>query len=271
MTRATQADLPEVIDFLKRDICRSMFALSNLDRFGLDGAGKYGTSCWVRRSGGEITDVLSITNNGIVMPQCPTDPIIAPVFGRKVAGFVGPAEQCRPLMDLLQIDGQTNVDRDEPQFELARADLIMPDAGGDLIPFRDAPRDLMIQWLTQYSQEAIGMTAQDAANSAAHAVDDIAADPQQWVLVVDGVPVAKTGFNADFDGVAQVGGVFTPPEHRGRGYARRAVAMHLAQAAEFSRFTLFAASDTAARVYKSIGFKRIGDWTLCLYRSPIDV
>jgi len=41
-----------------------------------------------------------------------------------------------------------------------------------------------------------------------------------WVLLHDGRPVSYSAFNAKTHGVAQVGGVYTPPELQGRGSRR---------------------------------------------------
>ncbi len=82
-------------------------------------------------------------------------------------------------------------------------------------------------------------------------------------------PLAMTGFNARLPDIVQVGGVYTPPDLRGRGHARRAVALHLAAArdAGIRRATLFSGSDMASRAYRSIGFRQIGDWTLLIFRN----
>ena len=76
-----------------------------------------------------------------------------------------------------------------------------------------------------------------------------------------------TGFNAVLPEHVQVGGVYTPPEGRNRGYARRAVAIHLAEAraSGVRHAVLFAASAAAARAYEAIGFQRDGSFALALY------
>ena len=57
---------------------------------------------------------------------------------------------------------------------------------------------------------------------------------------------------------------------RGRGHARRAVALHLSQAREegVRRATLFSANEYASRAYQAIGFEHIGEWTLCIFEGP---
>jgi predicted GNAT family acetyltransferase len=66
--------------------------------------------------------------------------------------------------------------------------------------------------------------------------------------------------------VVQIGGVYTPPALRSRGYARAVVAGSLAAAAAMGvgRSILFTGRDNVAarRAYESIGYRRIGDYGL---------
>jgi predicted GNAT family acetyltransferase len=79
-----------------------------------------------------------------------------------------------------------------------------------------------------------------------------------------------TGFNATLPEIVQIGGVYTPADLRGRGYARRAVALHLAEARGkgTARAVLFAANDAAARAYRAIGFQPAVPFTLFLLSTP---
>lgn len=85
-------------------------------------------------------------------------------------------------------------------------------------------------------------------------------------LMAGDIPLAMTGFNAQIADMVQVGHVYTPPARRGRGHARRAVALHLA-ASGVRRATLFSANGAAARAYRATGFRQIGDWALILLRD----
>jgi predicted GNAT family acetyltransferase len=75
-----------------------------------------------------------------------------------------------------------------------------------------------------------------------------------------------TQFNARIPGWAQVGGVYTPPARRGRGYARAVVAASLLEvrAAGVTRAILFAAAADAAAAYSAIGFTTIGRFGIVL-------
>nr|WP_302478065.1 GNAT family N-acetyltransferase [Ruegeria atlantica] len=115
----------------------------------------------------------------------------------------------------------------------------------------------------------------DAERAHEQAKTDIAAYIERdshRALLMDGQPVAMTGFNARLPEVVQIGGVYTPPGLRGSGYARLAVALHLQEAHRngAARAVLFAASDAAARAYIAIGFRPAGHYSLILFKNPED-
>ena len=93
------------------------------------------------------------------------------------------------------------------------------------------------------------------------------------VLVADGKVIAMTGFNARLPGIVQIGGVYVPPDLRGRGLAGRAVALHLEESRNrgTTKATLFAASEAAARAYIRLGFVRIGSFGLALLPSEMEI
>ena len=79
-----------------------------------------------------------------------------------------------------------------------------------------------------------------------------------------------TGFNMVLDEAVQVGGVYTPPDRRGKGYARRVVGGHLleARARGAKQAVLFAASEAAAAAYLAIGFQPVGAYALVMFDVP---
>ncbi len=78
-----------------------------------------------------------------------------------------------------------------------------------------------------------------------------------------------TGFNAEALGVVQVGGVWTPPSLRGRGYGRAVVAGSLlARYAEGARRSLlFTSPDNvgAQRAYTALGYRQTGEYGMWLF------
>lgn len=275
MRRASEADRAAIEAFLTPLAPTSMFLLANLADYGFDRDHSNAMRLWIAEADDRVVAVLGLTEGGALMPQVPPEWIDAAaeaVEGEWIGLILGPAEQVGPLRRALGLAAApTQLDRDEPHFVLELDRLQIPDAPGHLERLEAVPRDLLIGWHTAYDIETFGSDPEAARMSAIRDIDQWAERDSHRVLVVGGVPVATTGFNAMLPGIVQVGGVWTPPELRRRGHAARAVALHLAEARDrgVTRATLFAASDTAARIYVGLGFRPIGQYTLCLFDAPV--
>lgn len=271
MRRAGDDDLPAIRTFLGARVERAMFPLSNLARFGLDGDHDNAPSIWIAERQGAVSGVLTVGRAGMVMPNLAGNAPAAAadgLRGRAITGLIGPAEEVRPLLAVLGLAGHpTTLDRDEPHFARDLKDLTVPDGPGLLLPLEAADPDEMVRWRTDYDVEAIGLPREKAEAEARKSYRAYIAAKSHRVLMADGRPLATTGFNAFLPDIVQIGGVYTPPALRGKGHARRAVALHLAEARAqgVSRATLFAGSEMAARAYSAIGFRQIGQWSLVLF------
>lgn len=248
----------------------SMFPQSNLAEFGLDGDAPYAPRMWMNAAG---TDVLTLTNAGMVMPFLPSGNFAAAarvLSGQALIGIIGRADWARGIEAALGLNAvATSLDQDEPQFTLDLAELVIPDGPGALVPLQDVDRATLEGWRMAYDIEALGTAPEEAEKARGEIARYIARDSHR-VLVVEGAPVCLTGFNARLPDIVQIGGVYTPPGLRNRGHARRAVALHLAeaQARGVTKATLFAASDAAVRAYRALGFVPVGHWTLKLFKGP---
>jgi predicted GNAT family acetyltransferase len=87
------------------------------------------------------------------------------------------------------------------------------------------------------------------------------------LLVQDGAAVAMAGINSRLPKIVQVGGVYTPPQARGQGLARRAVTGLLRAQQGVERSILFAADASAAKAYEGIGYRRIGAYRVAVLKS----
>jgi len=87
---------------------------------------------------------------------------------------------------------------------------------------------------------------------------------------VEGDVVHLTGHSAPAFGVVRVGPVYTPAEHRGRGYASAAVAEVSERAlAAGHRACLFTdrANPTSNRIYEALGYRHLADMAAVLVTS----
>jgi len=255
---ATEADLPEVKAFLNAHVVQSMFPLANLKTHGLNGDHPRAPSFWLTRQNGEITGVLTVTREGMLMPQCPTKKwqgVAETLKNRDVIGIIGPADQARSLQKALGLTtAPTMLDHDEPQYELALDDLVIPVGAGDIVPLADADRDEMIGWRTAYDIEALNTSEDEAGPIATENYESYIANQSHVTLMEGDTAFCTTGFNARLPDIVQIGGVYTPPDKRCQGHARRAVALHLNQAKQqgVTRATLFPLVKTRQRLIKRL-------------------
>ncbi len=276
--QARQEDVPKIGRFLSEHIQTSMFPLANLRDFGLRGRDPRAVNVWTLGDGPRA--ILAITNEGMVLPQCPdcSDVELAEAIqlirGRALFGLAAEATQARRFMHLAGWENRpATLNSDEPGFALDLNHVVLPDtSGAALVPLGDLDSEIAEGWRQSYLTEAMDF---DADRARSQSKKDVAAYVQRdshRALLVSGQPVGMTGFNARLPEAVQIGGVYTPPVLRGRGYAKLAVALHLleARAAGVTRAVLFAASESAARAYIAIGFKPAGQYSLILFKDPKD-
>lgn len=274
MIKATPADCLAIEAFLRARIATSMFPLSNLARYGMKGGHPRAVTFWAKWQQAALTDVLTVSDEGILFPQCTTAPwgdAKVVMAGQKVKGLLGDSVQVAALVDALGLSAKPALHHVEPLYVLTLDKLRMPDVDGfSIAPLAEAPDELVIGWRSAYLKEVLPMPGQDDAKKAAEDIANYREAGSHVVLFKGETPVAMTGFNATLSDAVQIGGVYVPPAGRSRGMARRAVALHLAQARSEGIKTacLFAASPQAARAYEAVGFARCGDFTILTYQEP---
>ncbi|MCA3507837.1 MAG: GNAT family N-acetyltransferase [Rhodobacter sp.] len=272
LREATADDLPALTAFLRQHEATSMFPLSNLAGAGLHGAGFYGMRFWIS---GDVSGAIGLTNGGMLQPQWPGAAdwaaARAVLKGAEVAGVIGPAGQVRPLVDALGLGrAAIRLDAVEPGFVLDLKDLVVPQGPGVLAELDAADPAVLSAWRADYLIVVTGTLPDRAAQQAPGEIEYFRSAGRHRLLLEAGDPVAMSGFNAVLPDVVQVGGVYVPPALRGKGRARRVVALHLAEARAkgVRRARLFAVSDQAARAYRAIGFGPADPVGLVLFADP---
>lgn len=274
MIKATPADRPAIEAFLRVRIATSMFPLSNLARHGMQGGHPRAVTFWTKWQQAALTDVLAMSDEGILFPQCTTAPwgdAKVVMAGQTVKGLLGDSEQVAALVEALNLSAKPALHHVEPLYTLSLDQLRMPEVDGfSIAPLAEAPDEVVIGWRGAYLKEVLPVPGQDDDKKAAQEIANYREAGSHFVLLEGETPVAMTGFNAILSDAVQIGGVFVPPAGRSRGLARRAVALHLAQARSEGIKTacLFAASPQAARAYEAVGFVRCGDFTILTYQEP---
>jgi GNAT superfamily N-acetyltransferase len=273
-------DKGELEEFLRRHADSSMFLRSNARAAGLEYRGEPLEADYVAAfDDGRIVAVAAHCWNGVLLVQAPVrlEEVVGAAVrhsGREIAGLSGPAAQVRAARQALGME-----DRPAPTlgheelFALDLVDLVVPAplAEGRWICRR--PRqdelELLTDWRVGFFLEALhgtdGPGVRDACRTEVRFIREQESD---WLLSADGQPVSYSNFNARLSEIVQIGGVWTPPELRGRGYGGAVVAGSLLQArAEgVTRAVLFAERTEAKRAYRRIGFRAVGEYGLVLFR-----
>ena len=139
-------------------------------------------------------------------------------------------------------------------------DVVRPPGGAEPATLDDV--DLVTSWFIDFETEATphGPPERDEVRAAIQerlAQDDAGS----WLWRVDRVPVSLAGFAGPTGTGIRIGPVYTPPEHRRRGYATALVAdvsSHLL-ASGYERCFLYTdlANPTPGRIYATIGYRQI--------------
>jgi len=151
-------------------------------------------------------------------------------------------------------------------FELGR--LKAPaEAPGRLRPARLDEQDLVTRWYDAFMADADEQAGR-APGSSPHespAPDEMRrriATGQVFVWEVADVPVHVTAASEPAFGVSRIGPVYTPREHRGHGYASRAVyevSSHLLQSGVRACLFTDQANPTSNKIYEALGYERLVD------------
>jgi RimJ/RimL family protein N-acetyltransferase len=271
--------------FLLPRVDSSMFLIGNMRAAGLADHGQtYQGSYAAAVEAGQMTGVAAHYWNGNLILQAPAHleqlwPAAVQASGRPVRGLIGPAGQVEAVKTSLGIEpDQVQLDETENLYSLDLADLVEPEAfrSGRVRGRRIAPADLelVIRWRIEYSLETLGADdTPELRESCRASIERSLQEGSTWLLEDGGQPVACTSFNTAIAEAVQVGGVWTPPELRGRGYARCVVAASLrdARAEGVNRAILFTGKQNlpAQKAYLALGFRQIGDYRLLLLNRPM--
>jgi len=126
----------------------------------------------------------------------------------------------------------------------------------------DAP--LLADWIIAFHAEAVPHDPVPTREQLEQRADM----GRHWIWQVDGEPVSMAGIARSLDHICSIAPVYTPPAHRGRGFAgsvTAAVVEHiLAQGKDAACLFIDLANPFSLRCYTKIGFKHYCDFPLFL-------
>ncbi|MEH2424699.1 MAG: GNAT family N-acetyltransferase [Nostoc sp.] len=262
-------------EFLLQHSDTSMFLRSNWRAGGLldQGARFQGTyiAAYIDET---IVAVAAHFWNGMIVVQAPVHlpEMVQEVVAqsrRVISGISGPAAQVEATKSILGLSNRpTQLDEPEILFSLTLRNLQIPQALAlskvqCRLPHSEE-LELLTEWCAAYNVEGLGQRDSPSLRSVCSLVIEARqSTAMHWILVVGDTPVSYCAFNASLPDIVQIGGVWTPPALRGKGYAKSVVAGSLLDARSLlvKRAILFTGDNNQAAqaVYRGIGFLPTGE------------
>ena len=266
--------------FLVQHRDTSMFLRANARDAGLEYRGQWGGAEYCASfDGAAITGVAAHCWSGTLLLQAPRHAgalarACVQTSGRSVSGLLGPPEQVAAARAALGLaDVPATADKPETLYAVDPSRVVVPRslAAGEIMcrPPQARERPELHAWGFEYDKETLGATdTPDARRRSADFMDKRIDLGAAWVAVDrDDTLLSFASFNAVLPDIVQLGGIYTPPAHRGRGYAKAVVAHALRVARErgATRAVLFTPNPSAARAYEAVGLERAGSYALVLF------
>ncbi len=282
-------DIALLTRFLRPHTEASMILLSNIRSSGLQFEQRpfHGDYFGAFDPDGSLCGVLAHYWNGNLLMQAP-DPDaltglcrrLAGGTARPVTGVVGPDQQALAAIAELGLHGaEYATNHVETVFSMELATGFRPAAFDTkrlrMVEAAELDRAVLSEWLRAYDIETQGKMPNEMLekriSERTRRMGRSGGDC--WALLADGTPVSLCGINARMPDAVQIGPVWTPPQHRGRGFAGALISLVLTQARNqgVERAVLFTENPSAVRIYRAIGFGDCGQIRLALFHRPFDI
>jgi uncharacterized protein len=124
-------------------------------------------------------------------------------------------------------------------------------------------RELLSGWLRDFGREALPNEDFDEAQNERVIESRLSRTDAGFVIWEDGDPVSLAGYGGTTPHGTRIGPVYTPPEHRGRGYGSAVTAAVSAERLAAGRRFCFLYTDRSNpisnRIYVALGYRRVCD------------
>ena len=225
-----------------------------------------------------IHDDLGTELAGIAMRTAPHNLVVSPMsadaaraLGRHLAevdpdlpGVTGEPEVCRALLAGLDASDRAHVAMAERVLVLQNLIAPQPPVAGRARRFDSGDLELVADWLVRFAADA-GLNVRPSRDSVLAELDSDVV-PSLWLWERRGEPVSLAGHappvSTPAGMVGRVGPVYTPVQHRGRGYGSaitHAVSATLRPQCSIVMLYTDAANATSNAVYERLGYTAVAD------------
>lgn len=226
---------------------------------------------WVARTGGEVVGAALRTPPHNVVLVRPKDERASTALAEAiedddVPGVVGAVPEIDPFASALAERHDAVL---ETRFEqgVYALDTVIParETRGSMRAADRADRALLLEWVEAFTTEVLHESVASDAGRLERSVDARLAggDAGFALWEVDGQLVALAGFGGPTPNGIRIGPVYTPPEHRGHGYASALTAgvstQQLARGRRFCFLYTDLGNPTSNAIYVRIGYERVCD------------
>jgi ribosomal protein S18 acetylase RimI-like enzyme len=274
-------DLVETFGYLDRDPVLNVYLLALALRDSLSAARD---EYWVARREGEIAGLLHLgSQSGAVLPlgDDPAAMRLLADHARARLSFlprrfqvIGPNASVAPFLERFSRSGLwPRLERSQVYMSLDPAALAPGDRLQELEPARREDFDLVYVSGAQLRAEELDEDPRDVDSAGyRRRVEEECRDGHTYLWKdASGELRFRASVSAITADAAQVSGVYTPPEHRNQGFARRGLTELCLRLFERSRSACLFVNDfnlSALAVYRRIGFRERAPWRSAFYDTP---
>lgn len=266
-----EEDRERALRFLDRDHECNLIMIYDMDHFGLENRGHpFQGDYYGAFSGGELSGIAALFNFGSLFIYAPghgsapglVEHMLA--LERKPTYVIGRSEWAGPVIDGLRERGLHPSGAEEQEYMVLTRQSFQPRHGPgtrfaephDLQRLMELNRAFQLEYfggLTE-AEEELGRMAEIRMEKAGIAVAE-----------ADGQIVSKAESMVRTSRAALIGGVFTVPEYRGRGFSFACMSLLCEEILDsIGKACLNVAKENAPaqRVYRGIGFERFCDYRM---------
>ena len=226
---------------------------------------------WLAHTGGEVVAAALQTPPHNVVLVRPKDERASTALAEAiedddVPGVVGAVPEIDPFASALAERHDAVLEtRFEQGVYALRTVIPARETRGSMRPADRTDRALLLEWVEAFTTEVLHESLTGDAGRLERSVDARLAggDAGFALWEADGRPVSLVGFGGPTPNGIRIGPVYTPPKHRGHGYASALTAeVSAAQLARGRRFCFLytdLGNPTSNAIYVRIGYERVCD------------